>query len=323
MLRVDREVDAEGRSPIADQILTRWECDPGSARFFRSSSNFVFRLRRAGQDAFLRFADSTERRARDFQSEMEIVRHLAGAGIAVATPVRSRAGGFVETVESKSGTFHAVVCGFVGGRTFEIDDLVPSRFREWGATMGRLHSAAMSLPKSALDARRSWRHDLAFAGRHIPSDRPAARRELDELLAALAALPIDAASYGLIHFDFELDNLVWQDSGICILDFDDCAQYWHVADIAFALEDVFEHGFDAKDESFAEFVRGYETERPIPAWAVAALPTFLRLAGLLRYARIRRSLDVPRSAAHPAWLTALQERLDRRLNAYEASIAER
>ena len=52
----------------------------------------------------------------------------------------------------------------------------------------------------------------------------------------LGALPVDRDRYGLIHFDFELDNLYWRDQTIGMLDFDDCAHYWYAADIAFWLK---------------------------------------------------------------------------------------
>lgn len=321
MLRVDRQIDDDGRSQLADRILDRWESDRASARFFRSSANFVFRLRRAGAPFYLRFADSRERRRRDVGSEMEIVASLAAAGVVVPAPVPSRAGRSVKTVETDTGTFHAVVLTALEGQVLEIDDLEPRHFRAWGATMARLHSAASSIPANTVAARRSWRDDQAFIGRYIPPDRSAVRRECEDLATVLTALPTDSATYGLIHFDLELDNLVWQGSGIGILDFDDCARYWYAADIALALRDLFEDGFDPEHPSLAEFLRGYESERPIERTLIATLPTFLRLGELLRYARLRRSLDLPSAPGHPAWLAALRDKLDRYVNAYEASLS--
>ena len=48
MWAVDRTIDADGRSPIADEILAAWGHDPGTARFFRSSANFIYTFDRAG-----------------------------------------------------------------------------------------------------------------------------------------------------------------------------------------------------------------------------------------------------------------------------------
>jgi hypothetical protein len=49
--RVDGTIGADGGSPVAEAILARWDADTGSTRFFRSSANFLYRCRRAGEPA--------------------------------------------------------------------------------------------------------------------------------------------------------------------------------------------------------------------------------------------------------------------------------
>ena len=56
-----------------------------------------------------------------------------------------------------------------------------------------------------------------------------------------------------IHFDFELDNIVWNTDKTGIIDFDDSAFYWFVADIAFALRDLYDDSVkkvELQNESF-------------------------------------------------------------------------
>lgn len=320
MMRVDATVDADGRSPLAREILAAWDHDTGSERFFRSSANFLYRFRRAGAPHFLRFADNAERLREHVVDEMEIVRSLAAMGINVATPVPSTAGCLVETVETRLGTFDAVVLPAIDGTLLEIEELGAAGFRAWGAALGRLHVAMCQLPDELVGRRRTWRDDLALVARHTRADAHAVQRELATVTAALEALPDDSGSIGLIHFDFELDNLVWRDGDIGMLDFDDCARYWYTADIAFALSDLFDGTFDATDPSFRQFLAGYATVRdPDPAWPEAT-PIFLRLGALLRHARIRRSLDLSLDAPQPNWLVALQRKLTNRLDAYESSL---
>lgn len=147
------------------------------------------------------------------------------------------------------------------------------------------------------------------------------RRELSEISAALDALPTDSGVYGLIHSDFELDDLMWQEDHIGVLDFDDCARYWYDADIAFALIDLFEGDFDGDHPAFREFLGGYQTERARGGSLLANGPIFLRLAAVLRYARLRRAVDVPVQPTQPDWFAALHRKLSDRLYAYEASLA--
>ena len=103
MLKVDNTVNAQGQSRVAERILEQWEHDPGSARFFRSSANFVYVFHKGGERYFLRFADSTERTEAEITAEMALLGFLASQGIPVTTPVASKTGRYIETVETDLG----------------------------------------------------------------------------------------------------------------------------------------------------------------------------------------------------------------------------
>src|SRR6187551_186873 len=133
MWNVDRTIDASGSSPVVEQILDRWPHDPGSARFFRSSANFLYVLRYDEKRRFLRFVDSSERRRTSIDAEIALVEWLAQEGLAVVRPVRARDERSVETVATDWGTFHAVVFEALEGTQFELDELDDEGFRAWGA----------------------------------------------------------------------------------------------------------------------------------------------------------------------------------------------
>lgn len=147
MLRVGGTTSDDGRSLVADEILARWSPDDAAARFFRSSANFLFTFRRAGAPYFLRFSDQVERRREDVDAEIAVVRALASLGVDVAEPVVSENGRLVETVETSSGTFHAVVFPALIGSMLEVDELSVAHFGAWGAALGRLHIAVDRLPR--------------------------------------------------------------------------------------------------------------------------------------------------------------------------------
>ena len=321
MWKIDRTVDAEGRSPIAERILENWAHDRGSARHFRSSANFVYACRRQGHGCYLRFADSTERSRAAIEAEIALLGWLAAAGVEVDEAIPSRRGTFVETVETELGTFHSVLFAGLEGRQFEIADLDAPRFREWGAALGRLHAALRDFPGSGSSARGTWRDHLEFVRAHVPG-QPAVRQELDRTETLLGALPVNRDTYGLIHFDFELDNLYWHDHAVGILDFDDCSHHWYAADIAFALRDLFADGVDLGDPSFRAFVCGYTEHSPLDDEQTSHIPLFLRFVNLVVYARIARGLDLPRDQDYPDWLEALDRRLRQRMAAYTASLED-
>ena len=322
MWRIDQTIDEAGRSPVADEVLAPWDHDPGSLSFFRSSANFVYAFRHRGQARFLRFADERERTRPTIEAEIALLQRLIETGLNVNIPIPSRHDHFVETVTTARGTFHAVVFTALPGDHLDIDDLDAPRFRHWGAALGRLHATTSRDHDPSLVARPSWRDHLTFIQEHIPADDPAVHAELNHVAATLGALPSSAATYGLIHFDFELDNLTWNDDAIGILDFDDCAHHWFAADIAFALRDLFPSptAVDLAHPSLGAFVDGYTTHHHLPPASLAHLPLFLRLANLRAYARIARASDFPPSPDHPAWLNTLTTNFQNRLLTYPTSL---
>lgn len=319
--KIDATIDADGRSPVAEHILERWAHDEGSVRFARASANVVYRFVHRDTRQFLRFALSTERSRTAIAAEVALLDWLAGAGVPVARPLRSRTGTLVETVATDLGTVHAVVFAGLEGVHLAIDALDDMHFHAWGAALGQLHAAMPRYPGATSPARGDWRDHLAFIRAHIPPGEPAVRREADHIAAVLGTLPVERDRFGLIHFDFELDNLYWQDRTIAMLDFDDCAHYWYAADIAFALRDLFAAGADLGHPSFRTFVRGYRAQHPLDDDLLARVPLFFRLANLLQYARLVRAVDLPSQPAHPDWLQRLHTKLRSRVEAYPGSLA--
>lgn len=320
MWKVDSTIKADGSSPVAECILEKWARDVGSGRFFRSSANFLYIFQSESKHHFLRFADDSERSREVIEAEVELLGWLAGAGIDVAVPVPSGRGNSVETVETRWGTFHAVVFPVLEGEQLEIGDLDKSGFQRWGAALGGLHAALEGYPGAGSMARPTWRNHLEPARECVPKDAPALRDELKEIASALAALPEPRDTYGLIHFDFELDNLIFRDGSVGILDFDDCSRLWYAADIAFALGDLFAEGADMGDDRFRAFVAGYVAHHPLDNESLSHIPLFLRLADLLDYARLVRAADLAVGPDYPEWLGALDRKLSDRMRAYRTFI---
>ncbi|MEP7357375.1 MAG: phosphotransferase [Anaerolineales bacterium] len=145
-------------------------------------------------------------------------------------------------------------------------------------------------------------------------------REWNALSEALSALPMDDGRLGLIHFDFDLDNLVWHAGGIGVLDFDDCARYWYAADIALALRDLFSGGVDLSHPSFRMFIEGYRSQNALEEAAIQQMPLFLRLSKLVQYGRMARALDMAEGGSYPDWLVGLEAKLRGRVEGYLMSL---
>lgn len=321
MWNVDRTIAASGSSPVAARLLEDWRYEPGSVRFFRSSANFLYVFHYEQSQYFLRFAEQSQRSREFVEAEVALLQWLAGEGIDVAIPVRSPTGNLTNTVETAWGTFHTVVFQAIAGTQYDIGELKGPQFSEWGAALGKLRAVMKGRPLAVANARDTWRDRLNEARRCVPDHARLVRAELDTIFLALDTLPPDGDTFGLIHFDFELDNLIWDGRTIHILDFDGCTGCWYEADIAFAVRELIATGAETSDPAIRKFLSGYATHHSVQPDVADRLPIFLRLADVLTFASIARALDFVATAEHPDWLTGLIDKLRNRMTAYELSLA--
>lgn len=240
MQKVVETVNEEWKSPLAENILERWGYDEGQVFYFRASANFLFVFKREGVHYFLRFSDASEKNLALLEAEMEILEYLREQPVKVALPVKSQNDRLIETVETELGTFYAVVFEALPGKQIEIEELELEQFFKWGSALGKLHEVFKRMPEQYRLNRESWRDQLTFVQNLLPVEETAARDELNEIFNWAESLEVTNDHFGLIHFDFELDNQRWEDGQIGMLDFDDCVNHWYAADIAFALRDLFE-----------------------------------------------------------------------------------
>ena len=320
LLRVDSTIDDAGRSDLATRLARHWTSDASTVRFFRSSTNFLYSFRRGGRRAFLRFCHDAERSREEVDAQAQMLHLLHAAGILVATSIESRNDRPVETISTSSGIFHAVAMPALSGHGLELHELTRRQLRSWGRALAEVHEALAHIPPS-LVLRHTWMDEMAAGLANLPDDEARVRREGAELLASLAALPRDRDSYGLSHLDFETDNIVWNEDGLGILDFDDCSPFWYAGDAVIALRDLFGAEFDVANPRAEVFFDGYRSVRRLPWELVAHGTVFLRVSRLLLHLRLRRAVDVEVDDAQPAWFQDLHARLVQRMTGYRSSLA--
>lgn len=309
-------VNEQWESPLADELLLRWEHDAQRPKFWRSSANFVFFCKIQGNDHILRFNHADERTAQMIQSEIDFVNSLADLGVNVARPVRSKTGVYVESVSTMLGTFHVVVFKALPGKQLDLEELSTEQIEYWGQALGELHNAVMRL---RISGRPTWQEQLIAAEKILPTDDSYARKAITRLTDELHQLVMSEENYGLIHFDFEPDNLIWNKDKPGMIDFDDCAWNWFVADIAYAVEDMIGtqgNNVDLQTESFLRFMQGYRSVRSVAQTELERIPLFLRLRHLLNYVRLSRALTPVKLTGELPWMAALRDKLAARMQLY-------
>ena len=302
----DTADDGDRRTPLADAIAAHWTEGEASVEHRRSSANFVFTV---DGEYVLRFNHESERDPEYIEAELDCIDYLAAQGQMVAAPVPSRSGTRIERVENELGIFHAVLFPALPGRHRPIDDLDEADFARWGRALGDLHAASLDLDVE----RPSWAEHLMDMRGLIPLEESGAHGELECIARELEGLDGGPDEFGLVHFDLEMDNVLWADDGrVGIIDFDDCAYYPFAADIALALRDLCNDAIayiDLDDERLQTFVGGYRQVKSLSDEALRKLPLFTRLGNLMDFSRQIWALGDGPEREEPQWTTELRRTL--------------
>jgi len=305
------------RSPVLDKIAGRW-FESFEASTHRASANFVARVAHGKSTYFLRFNHETERSLGQIKAELKYIHRLIDRGIKANVPVPSLSGKLVESVDTGLGIFHSVMFKEIPGVHIESDDLDANGFRLWGQALGRVHEAGEGQDISGAP---SW-SDHLDAIRSITEDNPVLLFEVEKLEKILGGYN-QTGNYGLIPFDFEMDNIKWVGDSPGFMDFDDFCYHWHAADIAFALRDLYSDkmsDFDPNDPRFMSFIAGYREVKGITDGELERIPMFIRLHNLHLYSRIHRASEG--EIEETDWVINLRGKLRSKNESYLRDIAE-
>lgn len=291
-----------GLETLAREALRRWQLDDATLAPIAYRENMTFRVEAGARGRFaLRVHQAGYRSDAEIASELAFMSALREGG--VATP---------EVVPARDGA------PFVRAAAPAVPEPRQCDLFEWieGRPL-RAAGAALSLPDEELarvygdvgrqaaaiaDIAESWQRPPGFTrpvwdaegifgataqlgdwrglARLTPAQRALLDRLAEGLRADLAAFGRAPDRFGLCHGDFLPENLILGDTGLRLLDFDDCGEGWFLLDFATALFDLLgEPPFDA---CLGAMVAGYRERRALAEEHLARLPTFL-LARALSY----------------------------------------
>ena len=293
-----REIEATF-TDAARAALARYPFEVTSLELVALSENVTFRVDTATDGSCgLRLHRPGYHSLPELHSERVWLRALAEAGIAVPIPVVSADGSEYVSVsvavieEQRFVGLTLWVEGEVIGPALieERDaDVVARRFGQLGNLRAELHNQASrwkpppSFVRHSLDGDgllgeapfwgRFWEHpDLSANDRDVLL---AARAQIRQ---ALDRYGQDPATFSLIHADLHHANLLVNDQGLSIIDFDDAGFGWHQYDIAVALF----HSAATRHQAVAReaFFDGYRSSRPLSEADRALVPMFELMQGM-------------------------------------------
>lgn len=287
---------------------------------FRISSNAIYPFRStAGTVCFLRLSPLEEKPTGDVLSELRLIEWLIDNGYPAMRPCPMHDGSTCTVLDTRWGAYNVSCFEAVPGNTLEDCEGTPGLVRGYGKTLGRLHALMKRYPyadtrrdHTALTAEIRERFKL-----HGAPD--ALLREWDAVTAGLAELERNNDTYGVIHYDFEADNVLWDDrtDSYGVIDFDDAIRCWYALDVARAVDclDDVDPDLDPA-EAKALLLAGYREETPFTDGQEATLPLMRRLVSLQEYGTILHALS-DCGGSEPDWMTTIIGKLTGKLRSIE------
>lgn len=300
---------------LAEMLLGYWEYDKESIelfKYYRISSNAIYPFQIRNKTHMLRFSPKSEKCKTNILAELEFISYLRSKQYGVLETALSKNGEELIEAQTPWGEYYSSVFKRVAGIQLNKTDLSDIILFNYGKALGKLHQLSSEY-KPIKNKRWSfsdvlnWIHNTLIDLPHETS----ALMETKILQDYFHSIPITKSNYGLIHYDFEYDNVFYDEaSHSCnVIDFDDAMYHWYVMDIVQALDSMQDciptEMFQQKKQCFMD---GYRTEYELSEDMLSLIPACRRFANLYGYVRVLRSIE-EKWENEPEWLVSLREEL--------------
>lgn len=299
---------------LARMALRHWPHDEATLAErlsrFRISANAVYPFDCEGKLCFLRLTPAEETSSPLIREELCLIRRLRSDGYPALEPIPALNGEDFVTLHSPWGIWYASAFTAVPGQPLEHVEWTEEILVRYGEALGRLHHLNMEyLPAPG---RPNYLHLMKWIKDQMEDAPYALFYECDAVKEELSKLWRGPYTYGIIHGDFEPDNVFWDGETCHAIDFNDCMMHFYALDVVIALDEL-------PPEAAEPFLRGYRAACPESEVKEADFPLMRRFRQLYQYARLLHALS-ERPDPEPDWMPGLVEKLQGMMSAIEEQI---
>jgi Ser/Thr protein kinase RdoA (MazF antagonist) len=162
-----------------------------------------------------------------------------------------------------------------------------------GRQIGRLHCISKKFEKlERMKYINDWHDNEEYAfHKYIPKEETTIREIAHEVLSTIKSIPKNDSTYGLIHGDVWLENiLVDSNLKLTMVDFQDCEKHFYIFDLAVPIYSALEYSFvgngnilDYGRSITKAIIDGYKEENDISMEMLNKLPLFIKLKEVFEY----------------------------------------
>ena len=288
--------------------------------YFRISSNAIYPFYANDKVQFLRLSPVDEKSPAHVDSEIHLINWLRKNGFPAMKPVAMKTGEPAKEIHTEWGSYNVSCFALVPGENLEDTEGTLSIVEGYGRTLGTLHSLMKRYPDA--EKHRDHKDLLKEIGARLEeySAPASAKAEYQAVCGELEKLSVSSATYGVIHYDFEPDNVFYDraEDAFHVIDFDDAIRCWYALDLVRALDaldDVIES--EDPDTAASAFLEGYQSAADLTDEQTMSFPLMRRLVRLQEYATLLHVLSEPVDEM-PDWMDALIKKLTNKIRQLES-----
>ncbi len=240
---------------------------------------------------------------KSYDEQLEEVRYtnfLYNEGFGVSPTITSIHGKYVETLTIDRDV-NTVLYKAASGSHLPRSQWNANVLQELGRNMGRLHR--LSKKYEHMEEIRyiyDWHHNEEYAFlKYIPHVESSIREIADEVLSTIKKLPKNDSTYGLLHGDIWLENVIVDRSlKMTLVDFQDCEKHFYLFDLAVVIFSALEYSFvgsgnilDYRRSITKAIIDGYQEEYDLSPDMLRRLPLFIKLKELFEYCVMHMNWD--------------------------------
>lgn len=312
----------------AMEILKKWNFSAPNYDLmdqFRLSATSIYPFQDGDDILLLRYSPSDERDLSFIKAELDFMTYLDSKGLHVAKVKTSADDNAIESLNDGYISYFASVFHRVKGQRVDRIELSDSLLYKLGETLADFHNMSQAYVPDETSKRPnyewklSWIESLLKENSSETLSHEKALKELETLRSELSELPKSDDNYGLIHYDYDLDNLFFDEASdaVSVIDFDDAIYHWYFMDVLNfheSLEDEFE-GQDL-DQKKKCFDAGYASKRSIDTKTMEKAQTLKRYSSLVSYAVCLYSTSEMPSDP-PEWMLNLKQKLENKMQSIQ------
>ncbi|HKR05303.1 MAG TPA: phosphotransferase [Bacteroidia bacterium] len=289
---------------LLSEITERYSKKPHQFKLIRQSNNYIFEVE---PFEILRLSPSVHQSYETVLSELEWILFVHSHGVKVVKPLLSTAGKLVEKIEYGNDYYTAVL--FEKAKGVEIGDKesTPDVFFKMGTLTGQLHAITkLYNPSPSVMPRKVWH---SAEPDNVKKCLPAAENHLYGKFTNYLSVAMQNTqhrnNFGVVHNDISRGNMLLNDGGLTLFDFEDCCYSWFVNDIAGIFYYVLlNNKKDIKEnleylQHFMEnFWRGYKSANQLNPDEIKYIPYWMGARAIFIYAYLNKIWDFKNLEPH-------------------------